>query len=227
MDQHFQHQTDSALTHDALQKLYPMVHRIVGDNYFDLLSQRYSNLYENEAALQADPEHFGHRFGQLLLKHYMEHPDLDKLAVLPELARLEWLLHDSEGANDCYQLNTAQLDTVSPEAQPRICFHACPSVRLMYSRWPLLSVWQAYQQDDMDHLSPEGGEQWLCIYQQHKNGKDTVVVEALSEPMAQLMGAILKGYSMAQLANIGVDLSHYLPILVKKQWLDYFTLKDE
>ena len=221
MDHHSSHNTPDSNPEANLIALYPMVYELVGDAYFHMLAEHYRAHY----AATTPPELFGDRFGQLLLKHYMSHPELDKLAVLPELARLEWLMHDSEGSDDEYVLDTAQLDTVSPEEQPQICFHACPSIRLMYSRWPLFSIWMAHQRGKMDHLSDEGGEEWLCIHQQHEHGQHPVVVEALSEPMAQLLGAILKGYTMGQLSQMNLDLRQYLPLLVRKHWLDYFTLK--
>lgn len=222
MDQHSAQSIPGPQSEAQLLALYPMVHELVGDTYFHLLSDTYANHYDESES----PEQFGDRFGLLLLKHCIEHPELDTLAVLPEVARLEWLMHDSEMSEDIYVLNAAQLDTVPVEAQPQICFHACPSIRLMYSRWPLHEIWQAYQRGNMHHLSRDGGEEWLCIYQEHLHHQDSVTVETLNESMAQLLGAILKGYTLEQLCQLDLDVQRYLPILVQKHWLDYFTLKE-
>lgn len=222
MDHYSSQPSYGSNTEAQLLALYPMVHELVGDTYFHLLSETYANYYIEGNS----PEQFGDRFGLLLLKHYIEHPELDKLGVLPEVARLEWLLHDSEMSADIYVLNTAQLDTVPVEAQPQICFHACPSIRLMYSRWPLHQIWQAFQRGDMSHLSREGGEEWLCIYQEHTHQQDRVTVENLNDSMALLLGAILKGYTLEQLCQLDLDVQRYLPLLVQKHWLDYFTLKE-
>ena len=222
MDQHSSQHVPGANTESQLLSLYPIVHELVGDAYFHLLSDTYASNYNEDSS----PEHFGDRFGLLLLKHYIEHPELDKLAVLPEVARLEWLMHDSEMSKDIYVLNAAQLDTVPVEAQSKICFHACPSIRLMYSRWPLYGIWRAFQRGDMSHLSRDGGEQWLCIYQEHLNQQHKVTVETLNDPTAQLLGGILKGYTLEQLCRLDLDVQRYLPVLVQKHWLDYFTLKE-
>lgn len=207
-----------------LDTIYPMVHQLIGDPFFDVLSERYCTEF---IEYPVDPEQFGDRFGHLLLQQYLTHPELDKLAILPELARLEWLLHDSALSEDHEHLDIHALAALEAQQQADICFHACPSLRMMYSRWPLLNVWLAFHSGKMEQIPLEGGEQWLVIYRPYENDASGVMVEPLTDPMAELLGAILKGYKLSELAKLGVDLNRYLPLIVKKHWLDCFTLDQD
>lgn len=204
---------------NALDSIYPVLHTLVGDQFFTLLAGQYGAQDDAGIADIGSPR-FGDRFGLLLLKQYADHPELDKLAVLAELARLEWLCHDASSKPDPEQTANHCADALSYCALDTQCIHASPGLRMMYSHWPLINIWHAYCANRMDKISPAGGQQWLCIFHDHDSTQSETQVEVLEESEATLLGAVLKGYTPNEINTLSPASIHCLPTLIERHWLD-------
>lgn len=203
---------------NALDSIYPVLHTLVGDQFFTLLAGQYGAQDDAGIADIGSPR-FGDRFGLLLLKQYADHPELDKLAVLAELARMEWLCHDVSHPTETEPAVSPEISEV-PEGGPDIsCLQANPGLRMMYSCSPLLNIWQAYCAGRMDRIPSDGGHQWLCIFHDRSLVSE-VQIEALKESEATILGAVLKGCSPAEIDALPAETKHCLPTLIKRHWLD-------
>jgi uncharacterized protein (UPF0276 family) len=131
----------------ALGAAYPVLRQLVGDAFFDALARVYGRRHPSR-----DPDL--NRFGLELPAFLEGFAPADELPYLPDMARLEWSIHDSHYAPDAQpDLQPAAQDPVSILAgldpagfeAGRAVLH--PSLRLHASSWATLALWRAHQPD--------------------------------------------------------------------------------
>jgi uncharacterized protein (UPF0276 family) len=131
----------------ALGAAYPVLRQLVGDEFFDALARVYGRRHPSR-----DPDL--NRFGLELPVFLEDFAPAAELPYLPDMARLEWSIHDSHyaadvlpdvlpGAQDPASM-LAGLDPAGFEAS-RAVLH--PSLRLHASSWATLALWRAHQPD--------------------------------------------------------------------------------
>lgn len=126
----------------ALRTTYPAILALVGDEFFDQTAHGYRAAF---------PSHCGNlqAFGQHLAEYLDGLPAVHALAYLPDVARLEWLRQESALSADC-------ATWPRPSVQ-RSRLH--PSVRLLASPYPVLTIWRYSVQPTSERLLlPDGGE---------------------------------------------------------------------
>lgn len=206
---------------DALAQTFPVTRRLVGDDYFETLSREYCRNYPAESD---DMMRFGDRFPLLLLKLSIERRDLDKLRFLPELARLEWLIQSAYFADRDQQFDFDALASVPMNEQPQIIFTLSHALSLMFSDWPVFEIWRAHQTDDIAlqkmNISLNGGNEWLCVYRDEQHP----VVEIIPHEIASVLGEMMQGHCLGELASHCSEIDHYLPEMVRHGWLNGFYL---
>lgn len=129
----------SSLT-EALQATHPVVERLVGDGFFRYAAHEFILRHPSASG---DLEEFGARFSPFLA----EFAPAAELPYLPDVARLEWLYHEAYHAAESAPLDIDRLSAVVPEDHERLCFSLHPAARLMHSRFPILQIWRANQDD--------------------------------------------------------------------------------
>lgn len=204
---------------DALTQTFPVTRQLVGEEYFQTLSDEYCRNYPAESD---DMLRFGDRFPLLLLKLSIERRELDKLRFLPELARLEWLIQSAYFADRDNSFDFDALASVPMNAQPHIIFTLSHALNLMFSDWPVFEIWRAHQQSQtsQDKLSLDGGKQWLCVYREDSKP----VVEVIPHEIASVLGEMMQGHCLGELASHCSEIDHYLPEMVRHGWLSGFYL---
>jgi uncharacterized protein len=112
----------------ALAGAYPVVQRIVGEDFFAALARDYA---------AACPSVSGdlHEYGAQLAKFLAAHEEARDLPYLPDVARLEWHAHRAH-----YAADPAPFD-VSRPSEARLA----PACALLESEWPLAQIWHAHQ----------------------------------------------------------------------------------
>lgn len=124
--------------HNALASTYPVIERLVGDAFFREAAQQYA---------RSCPSTSGdlHEFGASLASFLETYPHAAGLAYLPDVARLEWAVHESFHAADGAPLDFDRLARVAPEFYGAIRFRLHPAVRFVSSVHPVLAIWEANQ----------------------------------------------------------------------------------
>ncbi len=121
----------------ALASSYPVLRQVLGDMDFDALARAYGRVHP---ARDPDLNRFGAGMASFL------GGAVDGQPWLPELARLEWLLHEAWYAPDAIDGKPlevlASLDPQQFEAS-RAILH--PSLRLFASNWAVAPFWLAQQ----------------------------------------------------------------------------------
>jgi Putative DNA-binding domain len=139
---------------DALEAVYPVVARLVGDRYFRQLSRGF---------IAAHPLRAGslHDFGRELPDHIAQRPELTGLPYLADVAHLEWGCHEVYHEADHEALAPMRLAQVPPEGQMQLRLRLTPATRLIASRYPVLRIWASNQPGASDAVAPisldEGG----------------------------------------------------------------------
>lgn len=157
---------------NALRDTYPVVHRLVGEDYFGQVAHAYLRTHPSRSA---DIHTFGAEFGSFLAAQ----DAVEDLPYLRDVARLEWLAHQAFHAADGEPLAFAALAGLPYEAYGGLCL--LPSVRLMHSEFPVHRIWQVNQEswrgDAVVRL--EEGAVRLAIA---REGLDIVLLPLETEP---------------------------------------------
>jgi hypothetical protein len=141
----------------ALRDTYPVVHRLVGEDFFNQAALRY---LREHPSTSADIHAFGACFPDFLAGL----DSAQNLPYLPDVARLEWLVHRAFHAAHAEALSLAALAALPAEAHSRL--RLLPCVKPMQSEFPVHRIWQVNQESwrgDASVNLDEGGVR-LAVY---------------------------------------------------------------
>ncbi len=120
---------------NAVASSFPAVRRIVGDDFFRAMAWAY---------VLAEPP-----TSPVLLDHGATFPDFiarfppaGSLPYLPDVARIERRWRESYHAEDAEPLPPTALSELAEAALPGLIFELHPSLRLVRSPWPAVTVWR-------------------------------------------------------------------------------------
>jgi Putative DNA-binding domain len=205
----------------ALEAVYPVILNLVGPDYFRQAAQRYVQRYPS---FSGDIHHYGEKFSELLAGL----PGAAELAYLPDVARLEWSIHEAFHAADHERLDPSRLQGIAPEDYPRLRFVLNPAARLLESDFPIRKIWQVnlpdYQGDQHVELS-EGGE---CLLVMRRNF--VMEVEAISSAEAAALGLFQHGEIFDQALDAALaldpkfDVSGFLQRFIADETIVDFVL---
>ncbi|HCN88302.1 MAG TPA: DUF2063 domain-containing protein [Oxalobacteraceae bacterium] len=130
----------SATWDKTLSAAYPVLHGLVGAEFFSALARAYGFAHPSQSG---DLNRFGAHFSDFLqdFAHVAQYP------YFPDMARLEWALHTAHYADNAPALDPAELAQWSPQVLDgaHLLFH--PACRLLASEWAVVELWQAHQAD--------------------------------------------------------------------------------
>ncbi len=124
--------------HAALRLAYPVCAEVLGEECFHQLAR---------ACWQAQPATEGdlNLYGAFLPDFLAARSELTDLPWLPELARIEWALHEAGMAPDSSPLPFSALAGLSEEGLAGLRLSFQPALVLIPSAWPLASLWGQHQ----------------------------------------------------------------------------------
>jgi hypothetical protein len=127
----------------AMCLCYPVVRRLVGEDFFEGAAQLFVTQNPPSAAYL---DQYGGAFPDFL-RHF---PPASPLPYLAAVARLEWAVNCALHAADAQPLELQRLTSLGPDDQCRLCLVGHPSVRLLRLDHPVDAIWRAILADD-DH----------------------------------------------------------------------------
>lgn len=182
---------------EALQANYPAVRRIVGDEFFQAMARAY---------VIAEPSS-----SPILLDYGIDFPNFiagfepaASLPYLPDVARIERAWTESYHARDVRPLSAEALSAIASGDVVEACFTLHPSLRLVISRFPALTIWRMNVADGVP--SPvdleSGGEDALVLRPQAE-----VEVRSLPRGAAEFLAALADGRKLMEAAKsaMGVE----------------------
>ncbi len=165
----------------ALAASFPVVERLVGEQCFAGLARKYAQEHPSRCG---DLQRFGARFAALLDGIYAD----SRFCYLSDVAHLEWALEEVHLEPDEPTVELAALSKFNPEDYGDLVFTVRRAIRLVESRFPVLSIWRANQPGndsrvDLDH----GGENVFVARQDNdlKLGRLDDDAFALASALAQ------------------------------------------
>lgn len=140
----------------TLAATYPVVRRIVGEQCFGGLARFYQHDFPSRSG---DLTSYGAELPTLLDIHYRD----TAFAYLADVARLEWACAEAETTAEGVPLDVARLAGVAADDCARLRFTLRAPVRLVGSRFPIFSIWEANQSDDVEQVALARGAEHVLV----------------------------------------------------------------
>lgn len=122
----------------ALGAGFPVIERLCGSDYFRQLVRDYQRAHPSPSGNLA---HAGVRFPAFLRQRFTETP----YEYFADVATLEWACQEVVPAADHPGPDLARLGRVAAADCERLRFELDPALRLVESRYPIVSIWEAHQ----------------------------------------------------------------------------------
>jgi hypothetical protein len=196
---------------EALQANFPAVCRIVGEEFFRAMARAYVVSEPPTSPILLD---YGAGFANFIGRF----EPAARLLYLRDVARIERAWTEAYHAAEAVPLASAALTAIPTDRVPDLCFAVHPSLRLVCSQFPALTIWRMNVDDGVP--SPvdleSGGEDALVV-------RPAADVEVRSMPPggAEFVAALANGQSLTEATKSAVsaypffDLSTHLTALIR------------
>ncbi len=201
----------------ALREIYPVCHRLTGDNFFNAMGKEYMRKTPSRSA---DLANYGEDYPDFIAGF----KQAENLPYLPDVARLEWTWHRAFHAADETGLDITALAAVPENDKGRIIFHLPVSANLIASEYPVHHIWKVNQDDytgDQTVNLDEGGVDllvWRKGYDMH--------IDPLDSGEWHLLNDIQQGRPFSELCDekINYEIDTLLPHCVQQGWITSFQI---
>jgi hypothetical protein len=167
----------------AVRTTYPVVGAIVGEAFLDAAARRY---VLGHPSASGDLNAYGSDFGDFLASF----APAASLPYLPDVARLEWLVHSVYGREDAPLPDLSLLAATPPDRWGDLHFQLDPAHAAMVSRWPLVRIWEVNQPGYAGDFQVDFDEAQIVLT--HRREAETVV-EKLARGEYRLLHALANG----------------------------------
>lgn len=174
---------------DALAAAYPVVQRLVGEAFFRAMARIHVAESPPRSPVML---HYGSDFPGFIERF----PPARSVPYLADVARLErgWL--EAYHAADARPMSHEAIAALGPETFFALRLSLHPSLRLIRSRWPIVSIWQANQPpQEPGPLDLSRGETALVLRPDYG-----VQVRSVAHGTAHYVAALASGHSAGEAA---------------------------
>lgn len=170
----------------AVQTTYPVVGAIVGEAFLDAAARRYAL---GHPSASGDLNAYGGDFGDFLASF----SPAASLPYLPDVARLEWLVHAVYGREDAPLPDLSLLAETTPDRWGELHFQLDPAHAAMPSCWPIVRIWAVNQPGYAGDFKVDFDAAQIALVHRREAG---TVVEALARGEYRLLHALANGASL-------------------------------
>lgn len=173
---------------DVLAGRYPVVQRLVGDDFFRAMARVY---VEQEPPRSAMILAYGGGFADFLGRF----PPVADVPYLPDIARLEWARHSAYHAADAAPLGAADFNAIPGEQVAALTLELHPAMTVVTSSFPIVSIWETNAFDEQVRpVGPEAGAEDALI------ARPDMIVEVRRLPpgAAAFIGALQDGLILGE-----------------------------
>lgn len=185
---------------DALGETFPVVKKLVGEEFFAGMAQAFVREHLPQTPVLLE---YGGAFPRFIERFSPAEP----LPYLSDVARIEWAWLQAYHAADAASITADALAAITEDKLDDLRFETHPSLWLIDSDWPVISMWLAHQETDTPDLSalPSGPEYGLIVRPEYE-----VHVHVISASASQLIDQLADdqplGSAFAAVADIsGAD----------------------
>lgn len=203
---------------DVLANAYPIVKRIVGEEFFKTIARHYLKMHPQPAGNR-------HMFGGNLAAFLKDFSPASVLPYLSDVAALEWAHFQASIANDAETLNFDRL-TAAMSADPAFVLALHPSVHVIAQSYNALDIWREHQKEEPDTIELALEEHTLMVW---RAADDSVLIRKASPPLAALVECCRKGASFAEAMTVAgeylIDVTSFQQEFAESLTLGIFTRK--
>jgi hypothetical protein len=180
---------------EAIGDGFPVVRQLVGDDFFNAMARAYVAEHLPSSPVMIE---FGHAFPDFIGNF---EPARD-LPFLADVARVEWSWSRAYHAKDCNSITVEPLQAIAPERLERAQLTLHPSLQLVQSDFPAVSIWSAHQIEDDDTRQAalqnleEATQYGLIIRPEFE-----VNVQLLDAAVWRLLAAFRNGATLGEASN--------------------------
>lgn len=182
---------------ETLKAAYPVIHRLVGDAFFTAMARIYVMQAPPSSPIMLD---YGAEFA-----HFVEvFPPAASLPYLADIARLERAWTEAYHSAEAAYLSPSDLARLNPADIPSLWFRLHPSLRILRSSWPIVTIWAANLGDKAAQaISLERKECEVLVARPDAE----VEIRHLPEGAGAFMQSLTTGATLAQALGAGLDAS--------------------
>jgi len=176
---------------NTLRDSFPVIHRLVGEEFFRYLAHEYFHAYPPSSPLVAK---YGHHMPEFLETFEAA----SSLPYLPDTARMElaWLSAYHAAEADTLQPAEFLLRLSEAPETARIILH--PSIRIIQSQYPVHTIWLHNKCERAETLKlPNSGERIVV-----KRPAHTVYTEVVAEGVFNALAAIAQGRHVDEVCQV-------------------------
>ena len=142
----------------ALGDLYPVVKKLVGEDFFTGTASYYLRSHPPQ---QAAMVHFGQDFPDFLC--HFEHTQT--MGYLADIAQLELARHRAYHAQDQSPVTSDRWSDITPQKLAQISVTLHPSLEMVQAKCPIFTIWQANQDnvETTESISLDEPQQVLVV----------------------------------------------------------------
>jgi len=204
---------------DALAAVYPVIKKLVGDEFFLAMGKAYLRKYFS-------PSGDLHNLGGQMADFLQDFEPAKTLPYLPDVARLEWVWHRIFHAADEDNLDFDELAKIPAEQHGVLQFYLRDGARLLASPYPVHRIWQLNQDEYTGEESidlDEGGVLLLIT----RNGYE-IEIHQLNDDEWKFLQLIQLGVSLTVITEKipELPLDELLPKCVAKGWITRFEIRE-
>jgi len=149
-------------TQSAIISAYPIVARLVGDEYISRLAQKFVEEFPPKAATLTQ---YGDEFSEFLRKFPPVQKDLPWLSAVAELDRAWFMAY---AAKDESALQAKDLQGKAALALPILAPGLTASVNLLRFTVPAYSIWRTNKQDEeVKSINLKAGAEWAVVWRKN------------------------------------------------------------
>jgi len=187
----------------ALEAAFPTVRKLVGDEFFAAMAGVFLRAHLPTSRMLML---YGAEFPAFL----QAFQPVAHLGYLPDVARLDQAMRESYHAADSQPLPEAEFQRLIGEDIAGLQLHLAPSLRLVRSRWPVVSIWAANHEGA---LPPRAGAEDAAILRPEFDPRPRCLPRGGALFIADLLGGRRLGEAVDQ-AGPDLDLPGVLGVLI-------------
>ena len=183
---------------NALRLGFPVIAALCGPEFFAVLAREFQ---------RAHPSASGdlHAIGAPLPQYLRERFADSEYAYFADVAALEWAREEAARAADAPPLDLQALGALAGDEAAALRLTLHPAVRLVASRWPVFTVWQAHQgPGEVARVDLGSGAQQVIVWRARGG---TTRLECVAAAELRLLAALQDGASLGDAfdAALGID----------------------
>ena len=128
---------------ESLRTIYPVVERLVGEEFFIFLSKSYIKKYPPK---KPNLNIYGNQMANLI----SDSEECKNVPYLSDIAKLEWARHIAYFSKDVESLSIKVLETIPKKNLEQITLTIHPSATLIKSKFTIFHIWELKQEENSD-----------------------------------------------------------------------------